>query len=61
MKARLRLVVLLVAAACAAGAATAHFGRSHTPAVPSATLIAPDPVDSSDVDGGWWDWHKADS
>ena len=58
------LVVLFVAAACAAGAATAHVGRSHAPAARSATLIAVDPVESSDVqqvDGGWWDWHKSDS
>jgi hypothetical protein len=56
-----RLVVLVVAAACAAAGATAHVGRAQGPVGSSATRQAPAQTDALlNPSGGWWDFDGSD-
>jgi uncharacterized membrane protein len=59
-----RLLVLVVAAACALGGAASYLTQSHGHAgrPTAAVVIAADgePIDATDSTDGWWDWHKTD-
>jgi hypothetical protein len=57
-----RLVVLVLAAACAVAAATTHLTRSHARsalAEPTPLVLPSDPVSLGGAHGGgWWDWDR---
>jgi hypothetical protein len=59
-----RLLVLVVALACAAGGAVSHLtpwhGHGGRPAVTSALAPVGEPIDAAETTSGWWDWHKSD-
>jgi hypothetical protein len=59
-----RLLVLVVAAACALGGAASYLtqwhGHAGPPAVAVAVATADDPAEATESTDGWWDWHKTD-
>ena len=57
-----RLLVLVVAAACALGGAASYLtqwhGQAGRPAVTSVVAAGDESVEPAGTTDGWWDWHK---